>query len=280
MSVLKRINQVLFTLIALLIFSSIAPGLFREITYFFSTDEQSEPLSDQAVIELVNKNIITQTISHNEGGWAWSEKKHLKTGGTEEVNSPYYIIPISHVSLKNDLTITAQASDYLALGKMDLYNGKTAYMGNSELNYNNILIYNSTNNSIRKIFNQRILIKNFLQFQFHDKHFMIIETKKLAKEKNTSNDLNTDIHVYKYQDQSLTKLNMPMLDDITFISDNNLPFILIHARMDFDKNGRVDDYDPMRLYTWDYNTGKIKPFLNDKMTENLQKTLDGRNLIQ
>lgn len=283
MSKLQKFNQILFTLLALMVMSILIPELYRMITRSFQTTQQQVPLSNQEVKEFATENIITQTISHTEGDWAWTEVIHHEDGTKETITSPYYVIPISQITLQDDLIISPAGDGGEILGAIDLsveVASLADYYGSYHNNYNNILIYESTTGDIRKIFDQRIQIISLEQHQFHNDHFMILGTLSLSKTRRVDKNPETDFFIYKYDDQSLTKLNMPRVKNTSFITDKNLPFILIRGRVDFDDNGKFDEYDPYRLFKWDFETHVITPLLDDKMTEELQKTLDGRNLAK
>ncbi len=71
---------------------------------------------------------------------------------------------------------------------------------------------------------------------------------------------------------------MPELDNISFITDQKLPYFLIRGRIDFDGNGKFDHYDPYRLFQWNYESHDISPFPGEAITDDLQKVLEGRKL--
>ena len=152
------------------------------------------------------------------------------------------------------------------------------YYGRSSGTYNNILIYNTANNSIKKIFDQQLLVRYIDIHKYHNSHFALLQTLSLSEIKNSKKDTVDDYYVYSFTDETLTKLAMPELGNISFITDQNLPYFLIHGRIDFDGNGKFDRYDPYRLFLWNYESHDISPFPGDAITDDLQEVLEGRKL--
>ena len=64
----------------------------------------------------------------------------------------------------------------------------------------------------------------------------------------------------------------------TIAVEDALPFILIHGKKDFNKNDKINDHDPISIYSWNYKTNEINRFPDQKMHDSLQKILEGRTL--
>ena len=99
---------------------------------------------------------------------------------------------------------------------MELNASSNIYKTYSWGRYNNILIYDTKENTFRKIFSNRTLIKNIKTHQFHQEQFMILTTKDLSMEDNKIETL-----IYKFADQSITKLALPEMDTPEFTIDDD-----------------------------------------------------------
>lgn len=246
--------------------------IFIAIEYFsYWNRTYDDPLTNQEVKNLIKENMFKQTISYNKGYWAWTEMVRQEDGSTTKINSPYYIIPVSQITLKNGQVIGGSET----LGMLEPYSRNSRSYG---MGHNNILIYDSTRDSFHKLFNQRTLINNIESHEYKSEHFMILGTNDLSAPKEHYDITGGDFHIYKFIDQSLTKLNIPEIYIQNLTIHDDLPFILIQGKVDFDKNGKIDEYDPARLFAWNFETNEIKPFPNEAMTEELQRILDGRSL--
>ncbi|GEM_PF-2742457 len=274
MSRLQKFNQILFAIVgsAIVIFSAITLMVVAVDFYKEWTRPDHTPLPDHKVIQLIKNNKFTQTISYERGFWAWTDHIPQEDGSKKTVPSPYYIIPVSQTTLENE-----QARENISLRSMKRGMLDT-YYGRSGGKYNNILIYNTANNSIKKIFDQRLLVHHINIHKYHDSHFALLQTLSLSETKGSKKDMVDDYYVYRFTDETLTKLAMPELDNISFITDQNLPYFLIRGRIDFDGNGKFDHYDPYRLFQWSYESHDISPFPGDAITDDLQEVLEGRKL--
>ena len=137
--------------------------------------------------------------------------------------------------------------------------------------YSNVLIYNSKTKKTKKIFNKRVAIKNITNLSYQSKSFLGL----------TISDNETDLHhlyIYKFEEESLVKLDLPPMKIRGIDIEDTLPFILIHGKKDFDKNDKINDHDPVSIYSWDYETNKINRFPDQEMHDSLQKILEGRTL--
>jgi len=272
MSKLQKFNQILFAILGsgIVIFTAIILIVVAMDFYKKWTRPDHTPLPDHKVIELVKNNKFTQTISYDRGFWAWTDHIPQEDGTKKTVTSPYYIIPVSQATLQNEQERESFGQPTISLNK------KSAYYGRSGGNYNNIIIYNTTNNSIKKVFDQRLLVRHINVHKYRDSHFALLQTFRLSESKKDTAD---DYYVYSFTDEKLIKLAMPELNSVSFITDQGLPYFLIRGRIDFDGNDKFDHYDPYRLFLWNYESHDISPFPHGAITDDLQKILDGRNLI-
>jgi len=278
MSKLQKFNQILFAILGAGLILIIGITLFVVAKDFFSDWNRTNhaPLSNQEVKELVKDNRFKQTISYDSGYWAWTDTVTNSDGTKKTITSPYYIIPVSQSTLEKEHKLRKDK----VIGYMDLEN-RSNYNDYSSYKYNNILIYNASNNSVKKIFDHRLFIPTIEVYKNQTEHFLFLETQGLSQTTDNKTDaVPTDFYVYKFANQELIKLNMPEMNFMDFITDLNLPFFLIHGKIDFDKNGTIDEHDPYRLFSWDLDTLEIKPFLSDAITDDLQRTLEGRNLTE
>ncbi|MCF6215253.1 MAG: hypothetical protein L3J58_03660 [Emcibacter sp.] len=274
MSKLQKFNQILFAIMgsAIAIFAAVSLIVIALDFYKEWTRPDHTPLPDHKVIELVKNNKFTQTISYERGFWAWTDRIPQEDGSKKTVTSPYYIIPVSQTTLQNEQKRENINLRSIKIGVAD------AYYGRSGGKYNNILIYNTANNSVKKLFDHRLLVRHINIHKYHDAHFALLQTFRLSEIKDSKKDTLDDYYIYSFTDETLTKLTMPELNNISFITDQNLPYFLIRGRIDFDGNGKFDRYDPYRLFLWNYESHDISPFPGDAITEDLQKILEGRNL--
>lgn len=272
MSKLQKFNQILFAIIGSGIVLFASYGLILVAIDYNNKWKRPDntPLSDQKVTKLAQDNKFMQTISYQNGYWAWKEITPQKNGPTKVVISPYYIIPVSQTTLENvqkmnPLADSRKASIGIAYRK-------------SGAKYNNILIYNTLNGSIKKIFDQRLMVSDIDVREYHDEYFAIIQTQSLSKKESPEGPRLKSYYIYNFSKEKLTKFTLPKLGNVTFITDENLPQFLIRGRTDFDKNGKIDNYDPFRLFLWNYETYDVTPFPDDAITDDLQKTLEGHYL--
>jgi len=272
MSKLQKFNHILFALLGSGIILFAAYGLILTAIRFYHdwTQPDDAPLSDQKVIELTQDNKFKQAVSFEQGYWAWTDIITLKDGTKKNVVSPYYIIPVSQATLENEMEMKARG---FAQEPSMSRSYRTPWG-----KYNNVLIYNKSNNSIKKIFDQRLLVNNIDVRKYQEDYFAIIQTQSLSKEEKSDNPRLSDYYIYNFVSEKLTKFALPALDNITFITDENLPYFLLRGRIDFDENGKFDRYDPYRLFLWNYETYDVTPFPGDAFTDDLQKTLEGRYL--
>jgi len=273
---LQKFNHILFALLGsgLILFAIILLIPLAIDSYSNWQRPDHTPLPDHKVIELTKDNKFTQTISYERGFWAWTDHIPQKDGTRKTVTSPYYIIPVAQATLENEQKRENVARSAMTIGKTPTYHGRAGG------NYNNIIIYNTANNSLKKIFDQRLLVRHINVHKYHDSHFALLQTLPLSEIRDNKKDPVDAYYVYSFTDETLTRLAVPKLGNISFITDQNLPYFLIRGKIDFDKNGEFDQYDPFRLFLWDYESHKITPFPGEAITEDLQRNLDGRNLIE
>lgn len=278
MTKLQKFNNIIFAVIGGGFILFVAGSLLIMALFELIKDNKpaDSPLSNEEIKGLLENKLFKQTVSYDKGHWAWSEKRKQKDGTIKEINSPYYIIPVSQVTLED----SKQLSQGTVRGELDSSGSNYSFYKSYSSKYNNILIYNSTNGQLDKVFNQRILIEQIMTYKYHSELFMVLRTKDLSAPKDQYDIIETDIYYYTFSDKSLNKIEIPNVRVHDFTVHDELPFILVQGKIDFDSNGKIDKHDPTRLFSWDFETNQISSFPRAEITEDLQKTLQGSNLTE
>jgi hypothetical protein len=268
MTKLQKFNQYIFAIFGTIALISIifltALELYREMKFY--NYEEPKQLSDNEVRELMKKNKFVQTISYESSYWAGLDVIQKNYAVTETIKSPYYVIPVSFTTLKNEQDIPVRLPESPSQNTINY-----DYDYYTPQQYSNVLIYNSKTKKTHQLFNNRVTINTIRNNIYNSELFLSLT----VKDNVTGFD---HLYIYKLKEQSLIKIEIPPMRIQELVADNRLAFILIRSKEDFDQNGVIDRYDPTVIYSWNYETEEIKRFPDQELHDSLQKILDGRTL--
>lgn len=267
MDKLKKYNLIILAVIGtlLLIYLIIGGGVYgyEMLTYNSSDDTWYEPgiISEEVTDSLILEEKRKQIITFN------------KIELIDSVNR-IYLIPVSHRNLEND----ESTGELLGLTNqfIDNYDPRRYKSG---VSYNNLIVYNSSDNISKIIFENRISISDFLFIKNMGNQYVLI--------RGTNEDSNKDGYVDSYDIQELFVYDIRQGKILEIKTKEGLSYInfadikrdgelIIQFGVDRNKNGEYDiKFEPKIYYKLDLLEGGIIPIVTEGQINNLQKLLEG-----
>jgi len=256
-----------FGILAIVLIVIIIIWVVTEYTqsYFRKDYVNPEIVSNEKAQENLDNNIRTHQVSFEE----------LRLADT---TNNIYLIPVSQSALKlEEFIIKEDKISKGTLGLMNSFSGYSDfYYGNQS--YNNILIFNAKNNTIQKLFDNRISINRISLEKINGKSYALIAA--------TDNDTNKDdllndedsktLYIFDLKQNKLNTIQSENTDfvDYTVIHDNEQ--LIIKYGLDKDKNGTYTWDEPMIMKSYLIQSNKLNDLISTELVNDLQNTLDGQ----
>ncbi|MCI2230343.1 hypothetical protein MC378_14280 [Polaribacter sp. MSW13] len=249
---------VIFLIVALIAFISIT--IMEHRSY---DDVETGILSDEKIEELQKENKREQVISY--------ENPRL----IDTLNS-VYIIPVSHKTLNDQedinglLNLTKASSSY---EKNDTRYSRQYYGA-----FNNLIVYDSKNDSNKKLFDKRVNFNQIKAEYFEDDILLLMR----VSEKDTYKDgvINLldfkTLYIYSLGKKELKKVGIEGMDIFNFKFLNNEKDLTILFGVDKNSDGKFEEYnEPTLIKKYEFETGKMTDIVDEKINIDLQETLEG-----
>jgi len=255
------------TILVLLALLALVSGIFIAITeltrYTYYNDNEEGILSDEKIEELQQENKREQLISF--------EMPAL----IDTLNS-IYIIPVSHKNLNG-----AEYIDDAVLGLMSTSsNIKTdkRYSSQRYGDFNNLLIYNIKEDTITKLFKERVNFGNIQTEYFNDEIILLIKASNNDTYKDgvvNLEDLKT-LFIYSFKNKSFKEIRIDNTDVLKVEFTEDSQNLLIKFGVDKNSDGRYTKYyEPTIIKKYNLKTGELTNIVDNKLRDKLQKKLEG-----
>ena len=253
---------IIFALVGLISFVSFTISEYRRYNY---DDIETGILSDEKIEELQKENKREQVVSY-------------QTLELIDTLNQVYIIPVSHKFLNEPEEI-----DRKILG---LLNSSNDYENESDQRYsrsyygdfNNIIIFNQKSGNTKKLFDKRVNFDDIKAEYFEDDIFLLFK----VAEKDTHKDgiINLldfkSLYIYSINKRKLKKVENNGMDVFSYKFLNNSKDLIIRFGIDKNKDGKYVNYnEPTLLKKYNFQTGKATNIIEEKMSSELQKMLEG-----
>lgn len=189
--------------------------------------------------EIVSNEKAKENYQHNK-------RKHQVSFESFELvdtANSIYIIPVSQTALKIDEYIARKDIMSESKASLDMYGGHSDFYYDSR-SLNNILVYDARNQSVRKLFNDRLSINRVNIEQILGKYYVLLAVTDKDTNKDGLLDENDTkaLYVYSTTTATLNRVDYNSGDfvDYSVVSGRNQLVI----RYGLDKNGDGN-------YTWD-----------------------------
>ncbi|SNQ43529.1 hypothetical protein [Cellulophaga lytica] len=250
---------VIFLIVALIAFISITIMEHRR----YDDDVETGILSDEKIEELQKENKREQVISY--------ENPRL----IDTLNS-VYIIPVSHKTLNEQEDISGLLN--LNKSSSSYKPSDTRYSRQYYGAFNNLIVYNPKNGMNKKLFDKRVNF-NLIKTEYFEDDILLLMN---VSEKDTYKDgvINLkdfkSLYVYSLTKKELKKVGIEGMDVFNFKFLNNEKNLTIQFGVDKNKDGQFEEYnEPTLIKRFDFNSGKLTDIIDEKISSELQKTLEG-----
>lgn len=264
----QRILAVLGTIVvvvAIIGLISIAIFVIDEIGRNFSNNiDDNGILSSDKIEELQKENKRQQLVSY--------EMPKL----VDTLNL-IYMIPISQKTLNEPELI-----DEEVLGLMDTFGEVQTrdkrYSKRYYGSFNNLLIYNSKEQSVKKLFNKRV---NFGEIKInYFENDIVILFKASCQDTYKDGVINLQdyksLYLYSLVNKELkeVKMNNADISNYSFIPESK--DLLVQFGLDQNRDGKYDNYnEPSIVRKFLFKSGTLIDIIDDKVKKSLQKKLEG-----
>ncbi len=256
-----------FGILAIILITVTIIWIITEYVQNFSGNDYVNPeiVSNEKAQENLDNNIRTHQVSFEEIQLA------------DTINN-IYLIPVSQSALQLEEFISKK--DKVSQGILGLMDTFGRYPGfyYGHQSYNNILIFDATNKTIQKLFDQRISINRISLEQINGKSYALIAATN--KDTNKDNLLNKEdsktLYILDLKQSELNMINSENTDfvDYTVIQANEQ--LIIKYGLDKDKNGIYTWDEPMIMKSYFIKSHKLENFISPELVNDLQNTLDGQ----
>lgn len=261
----QRILAILGTLAIILVISAIIGigGItIAEFSRFNrSSDVEEGILSNEKIEELQKESKREQVVS-------------FQTPRLVDTINSIYIIPVAHKNLNEveDInTLSAfKSRDY----KSEDHRYSREYYGA----FNNVIVYDQKDESTKKLFENRVNF-NFISTEYFADDIILLFK---VSEKDTFKDgvINLldfkSLYHYSLKEKKLKKIGIENMDVDSFKFLNQSKDLVITFGIDKNKDGKFEDYnEPTIIKKYDYSQGKLIDIIEEELSSELQKTLEG-----
>lgn len=257
---LNKYNQIILSLVGtgLLIVLLIMAYQFLEDAFYRSPyiPEEKGLVSQQQLDSLKKLNLRSQVIS--------MEKIQLFDSATQT-----YLLPISHINLDNP-----ESRSSAILGIMDTEIYEDEYYPNAG-HYNNLVLYNFSNNKTDVLLNTRVNIDNYAMFK--SKNRKLIVFTGWDNDTNGDGNLNRDDFKKAFiYDDNLSSVRQVKNDQFVILSyeylwrSETVLFKVVEAKSDI-----KEKYDrPVYYMYYSFEDNTLKPLINKTVLKQLQEIID------
>lgn len=192
-----------------------------------------------------------------------------------DTNNLIYIIPVSHHTLDNP--------EYIDEGVLGLLDGKGfepdyKYSGRYYGSFHNLLIYDYKQQTIKKLFNERVNFGEIITRTYKDDILVLFK----AADKDTYRDeaVNltdlTSLYIYSIKEKKLRKITLENADVAYFNFVPSSKDLLIRFGLDHNSDGKFEDDDePSVIKKYDYGKEILSDIVCKELDNELQRTLEG-----
>lgn len=252
----------MMALVALILFVSFA--LSEIPRWFQSSSSTTGVLSDESVEELQRENKRQQLIS-------------FQMPQLVDTLNQVYIIPVGHKTLNRPEEI-----DDGVLGLLNTFDGPSIkdkrfsrrYYGS----FNNLLVYDLKANKTQKLFDERINFNNIRTEYLANDILVIFEAAKKDTYKDGVINLKDYkcLYVYSMNERKLKEIEIENADVRNFSLIPNSRNLMIQFGLDKNGDGHyTTGNEPAFVRMYEFSTGKLIDLVDENMTANLQKKLEG-----
>jgi hypothetical protein len=273
MEKLKNINQVLFTVLAVLLIIIVTIGLFN------LSRDLSSPINYRSDKHTMLANEKVENLLEKE---EYGEVISFSNFYPIEYSYDLIIIPVTQVSLSKPRKLKTSFD----LNPLEMPTPKTHwnslsssfdFYDDNEL-LNNLLIYSLSDSRSYPVFNERICIAYFITYKLRSEYFIYI----VATDKDSNNDGSLDdndkMYIYIY---NITQKNMNKIDSSgehiirtarIFDTDN----LLLKIGVDKNRDGIFDPkHEPVTFKSLNLVSLSYVDFISAEMKQKLQSILSG-----
>lgn len=269
--IIKDYNQKLLAVLGTVIVLMLIIGLISftyiaiiEMTNYYDNNNQEEGiLSADKIEKLQLENKRQQLISYD-------------IPVLIDTLNLVYIIPVSHKTLNG--------AEYIGNATLGLMNttgsvkSDKRYSSNQYGDYNNLLIYDSKKNNIKKLFDNRVNFGSLRTEYFDDDILILIE----VSDKDTYKDgvINLEdlkflcIYSLKDKDLRIIKIDNTDISKVSFVE--NSKDLFIKFGIDQNRDGKYSEYyEPSMIKKYNFKTRELTDIIDDEINNELQKKLEG-----
>jgi hypothetical protein len=150
--------------------------------------------------------------------------------------------------------------------------------------FNNIIVYDKTDGSLRKIFDKRIAVSMFKLMNRITRRALVLTASSEDSDRDGAVD-DSDIqqlYVYTFDDGRLHQVTGLEGSAGTSVDVHDVDYLMVSTTLDTDGDGTTSSRaysggagpEPQRLYRVDLRTFAATPVLDQKLVDELQATLD------
>lgn len=252
---------VIFLLIALFSFLVYTINDMRRNNY----PEETGILSDEKIEELQRKQKRQQVISYNT-------PKLVDT-----VNS-IYMIPVSHKDLEKEEAINRGLLNAMGSSSVDYENEDERYSANFYGKFNNLLLYDAKSQTTNKLFEKRINFNNIRTEYFEDDILILIQASNSDTYKDGVINLQdlSSLYIYSFAQKKLKTISQSGMDAYQYDFLYNAKDLIVAFGIDKNEDGRYTEFnEPTRIKKYNFETGVLDDLIDETVSEELQKTLEG-----
>lgn len=158
-----------------------------------------------------------------------------------------------------------------------MFSSHGSFYYNSD-SYNNALIFDTSNGSILKLFDERISINQYYIEKINSKSYVLFA----ATDKDTKKDgvLNEDdlktLFIFSNESKLFHEIINDNADFQEFYIVPNNDQIIIKYGLDKNQNGMYEWHEPTILKKYIIRNNKLESLVNDELYNELQDILDGK----
>ena len=257
---------VIFLIVALIAFISITIMEYQR--YGYDDDIETGILSDEKIERLQKENKREQVISYET-------PKLIDTLNT------LYIIPVSYKNLNEKENINGILNAYSSSENNYNEDLDSRYSGGFYGAFNNVIIYNPTVNTNKKLFNERVNF-NYIHTEYFENETLILIK---AADKDTYKDgvINLQdfksLYIYSSEQNKMEKIGIDGMDVYQYNFINKSKNLIIEFGVDKNQDGRYEaSNEPTLIKKYDFESGKLTDIIDKKTSSELQKMLEGTKI--
>lgn len=268
---IKNFNQKLLTVFGLMGVLLVAILIVFAITEYvrnlsFSHHHaEAEIISNEKAQENYESNIRTHQVSFESFRLVDTVKK-------------IYLIPVSQSALEINQYITKrEKSSKEVLGLLDMNSNYSDFYYDYR-SYNNALIYDTRDASVRKLFKSRLSINRINIEKITGKSYILfaVTNKDTNKDNILDGDDSKALFIYSVGDQSLQEITSENTDFVEYVVIPNTDQLVIQYGLDRNKDGKYNWDEPMIMKSYSINDSRLTDLIAPALIDELQNTLDGK----